>query len=134
MLLLRSQVSCPRCRVRTNSTCETSRRKRKRKLTYITAILTDDEAESDGPDEIPAKGGKLPTRTPAKIPEGDVVDEADEDEDEDEDGEEYKVEGIEGHRFADDEVLEYRIKWLGYPKKVDQTWEPIGNLYGLWDS
>lgn len=75
----------------------------------------------DGPDQIPAKG-KIPT----KEDEAEAAQE--EDEDDDEDGEEYRVETVLKHRFNGNEV-EYQIKWLGYDKKGDLTWEPMENLW-----
>lgn len=89
-------------------------------LTFPAQILDDDTSVSDdGPDSIPAKG-KIPT----KEEEAAVAEEDDEDEEE---GEEYRVEKVLKHRFAGGE-LEYQIKWLGYDKKEDLTWEPIENL------
>lgn len=68
----------------------------------------------DGPDNVPAKG-KIPTKEEEAAAA------------EEEDGEEYRVEKVIKHRFDGGEV-EYQIKWLGYDKKEDLTWEPIENL------
>lgn len=70
-----------------------------------------------GPDSIPAKG-----RIPTKEEEGAAAEE-----DDDEDEEEYRVEDVLNHRFNGKEFL-YQIKWLGYEKKSDLTWEPMENL------
>ncbi|KAK6354858.1 hypothetical protein TWF696_003989 [Orbilia brochopaga] len=43
------------------------------------------------------------------------------------DGEEYVVEKILDWKY-DDEGLKYKVKWKGYEKKSDQTWEPEGVL------
>ncbi|KAI9887723.1 MAG: hypothetical protein M1823_000472 [Watsoniomyces obsoletus] len=53
----------------------------------------------------------------------------DENDDEDDvaDGE-YIVEKILNHQFDDNGVCFYLVKWKGYEKKSDQTWEPIANL------
>ena len=80
--------------------------------------------DSDGlevPDSIPAKG-KIPTKA-------DVEEEEDDDEEDDDEPEEYRVEKILKHDFLDDGTVVYQIKWLGYDKKADLTWEPIENLY-----
>lgn len=73
----------------------------------------------DGPDVIPAKG-KIPTKEEEAAAE-------EEDEDDDEEGEEYRVEKVLKHAWDGGEVS-YQIKWLGYPKKEDLTWEPLENL------
>ena len=78
--------------------------------------------DSDGPDLIPA-------RAPVPVKEEQVAEEEEDDED-DEDGEEYRVEKIISHRFVGKTgKVEYEIKWLGYDKKSDRTWEPLENLY-----
>ena len=41
------------------------------------------------------------------------------------------METILKHDFTEDGVAIYQIKWLGYDKKSDLTWEPIENLYPL---
>ncbi|KAI9847479.1 MAG: hypothetical protein M1837_002380 [Sclerophora amabilis] len=62
---------------------------------------------------------------PAEAEDGSEEAEGDE---EDEEGEtEYVVEKIVDHRFIDD-VLHLKVKWKGYEKKADQTWEPTENL------
>ncbi|WPH02641.1 Hypothetical protein R9X50_00550600 [Acrodontium crateriforme] len=77
------------------------------------------ESGSDGPDEIPAKAphGKDESE----------IDEDDDDDDEDEE-DEYKVEKILNHDFTEEGITIYQIKWLGYDKKSDLTWEPVENL------
>ncbi|KAF3937046.1 hypothetical protein ABW19_dt0210562 [Dactylella cylindrospora] len=71
-----------------------------------------------------------------EVEEKNVDEDEDEDQDaEDEDGgaggnaepEEYIVEKIMGHKFEDG-VLKYLVKWQGYEKKSDQTWEPEDTL------
>lgn len=73
----------------------------------------------DGPDMIPAKG-KIPTKEEEAAA-------AESEDDDEEDGEEYRVEKVLKHRFNGGQV-EYQIKWLGYDKKADLTWEPLENL------
>ena len=84
--------------------------------------------ESEGldvPDSIPAKG-KIPT----KAQENEVKDEGEEEgEDDDEEDEEFSVERIIKHDFSETGVVLYQVKWLGYEKKSDLTWEPVENLY-----
>lgn len=75
----------------------------------------------DGPDMIPAKG-KIPTK------EEEAAAEEDNEDDEDEEGEEYRVEKVLKHAW-DGGVVLYQIKWLGYEKKADLTWEPLENLF-----
>ncbi|KAK9368063.1 hypothetical protein V1509DRAFT_639956 [Lipomyces kononenkoae] len=55
-------------------------------------------------------------------------DEDDEEEDEDEDS--YTVEAIKGHNFNKKGQLLFHIKWLGYDKPEDDSWEPESNLIG----
>lgn len=84
--------------------------------------VSDGEMDSDGPDEVPSRAP-----IPSKATEEEVED--DDDDDDDEEGEEYRVEKVLGHKFVGkkNEIL-YEIKWLGYEKKSDHTWEPIENL------
>ncbi|KAI2636767.1 heterochromatin protein one [Xylaria nigripes] len=51
-----------------------------------------------------------------------------EDEDEDLDEDEYIVEKILGHTLEADGTLKFKVKWEGYEKKSDQTWEEEDNL------
>lgn len=78
----------------------------------------------DVPDIVPAKA--------KTVPEPEVEKEEDEEEegsDEDDAEDEYRVERILKHDFhADDHHVIYLIKWLGFEKKADQTWEPVENL------
>ncbi|KAK9324055.1 hypothetical protein V1517DRAFT_337214 [Lipomyces orientalis] len=54
--------------------------------------------------------------------------ESDIDDDEDEDT--YTVEAIKGHNFNKKGELLFYIKWLGYDKPEDDSWEPESNLDG----
>ena len=40
-----------------------------------------------------------------------------------------QVEKILKHEFGADGNVLYQIKWLGYEKKSDMTWEPVENMY-----
>ncbi|KAI9736539.1 MAG: hypothetical protein M1818_006050 [Claussenomyces sp. TS43310] len=92
--------------------------------------ISDDEEASDGastPTPIASTKSKSPKQTSAK-PEG-VEDEA---------PEELEVEqeagsGEEDEELGEDESvatgeLRFKVKWLGFEKKSDQTWEPEQNL------
>nr|POF04515.1 chromo domain-containing protein 2 [Quercus suber] len=86
----------------------------------------DSEDDLDIPDIIPAKA-------PVDKPEDDeAAAEGEEEDDEDEEDEdEYRVEKILKHDFNEiDNQPMYLIKWLGFEKKSDQTWEPVENLSG----
>ncbi|ODA82380.1 hypothetical protein RJ55_00887 [Drechmeria coniospora] len=67
-----------------------------------------------------------------KEDEGDEDDEDDEDEEGDE-GEdlgedEFIVEAVKKHMIDDDGSLKFLVKWEGWEKKSDMTWEPEDNL------
>jgi len=81
-------------------------------------ILTD--SESDG-DVIPAK----PIEQVQDV--SDVEDEAEDIPDED--GEEYIVEAIKDHKYEGKKLF-LLVKWKGYEKKSDMTWEPEENCEG----
>jgi chromobox protein 1 len=70
-------------------------------------------------DQVPAK---------TKAVKAPVEQEVDDEDDEDE-PDEYQVETILKHDFTEDGAVLYQIKWLGYDKKSDYTWEPLENLY-----
>ncbi|KAI1493426.1 heterochromatin protein one [Biscogniauxia mediterranea] len=55
-------------------------------------------------------------------------DEKDEDEDEDLEEDEFIVEKIISHAVEADGTIKYKVKWEGYEKKSDQTWEDEENL------
>ncbi|KAI1446118.1 hypothetical protein F5Y02DRAFT_417414 [Annulohypoxylon stygium] len=55
-------------------------------------------------------------------------DEGDEEEGEDLDEDEYIVEKIISHVVEPNGVLKFKVKWEGYEKKSDQTWEDDENL------
>jgi chromobox protein 1 len=39
------------------------------------------------------------------------------------------VEHIEDHLWDDNaSEFKFKVRWLGYPKEADKTWEPVGNL------
>ena len=55
--------------------------------------------------------------------------EEDDDDVDEEEPDEYQVEKILKHDFGADGNVLYQIKWLGYEKKSDMTWEPVENMY-----
>ncbi|KAF2802404.1 uncharacterized protein BDZ99DRAFT_468876 [Mytilinidion resinicola] len=90
--------------------------------------ISDDEASASGnEDEIPFKDNK----NMLDAQNGDENSDDDEEEEEEEE-EEYIVEAILNHAFEDD-VLKYEVKWAGYEKKSERTWEPEENLSGATD-
>ncbi|KAL9948343.1 hypothetical protein D7B24_003447 [Verticillium nonalfalfae] len=62
----------------------------------------------------------------------DVADdkEGDDEDDDEEDGDEevFIVEKIISHKVEEGDQLFFKVKWEGYSKKADQTWEPESNL------
>ncbi|KAK9330825.1 hypothetical protein V1520DRAFT_109375 [Lipomyces starkeyi] len=54
----------------------------------------------------------------------------DEDDEDDEDEDTYTVEAIKGHDFNKKGEMLFYIKWLGYDKPEDDSWEPEANLEG----
>jgi chromobox protein 1 len=88
--------------------------------------------DSDGVEMVPAKAGrgKQSVKGPQELKNVEEEDDSEVDEeDEGSEGEEYRVEKILKHDFTEDRVTLYQIKWLGYDKKSDLTWEPVENLY-----
>ncbi|KAI5370952.1 Putative chromo/chromo shadow domain, Chromo-like domain superfamily protein [Septoria linicola] len=81
------------------------------------APLHSDDSDVDIPDAIPAKAKAVKDVEPV----------ADDDDAEEED--EYAVEKILSHNFIKGKTI-YEIKWAGYEKVEDRTWEPIENLGG----
>ncbi|KAH8666278.1 hypothetical protein BX600DRAFT_435689 [Xylariales sp. PMI_506] len=83
-----------------------------------------------------------PRRMTAKANDDEIVDDEDEADDQDEEGleeDEFVVEKILGHIWKDpkqnranssigQDTLRFRVKWEGYDKKSDQTWETEDNL------
>ncbi|RPB16843.1 hypothetical protein P167DRAFT_480539 [Morchella conica CCBAS932] len=87
------------------------------------------ESESDG-DLIPARNSRKAMPVDNDDIEDDVVEEQDDEEDAaDEDGEEFIVEAIKDHKF-EGKKLYLHVKWKGYEKKSDMTWEPEENCEG----
>ncbi|PSK34099.1 hypothetical protein B9Z65_8425 [Elsinoe australis] len=95
-------------------------------------LLSESEAGSDDLDMIPAKPVKK-NKKEAELEEDDDVEAVngaggDEENEGSEDGETFAVEKILAHAFGDNDVLLYKVKWLGYEEEADHTWEPRENL------
>jgi len=85
-------------------------------------------------DDGSISGEEIPFHTKPK-PEAELEDqngEEDDGENGEEDDAEFIVEDILAHAF-DKGILKYEVKWLGYEKKSDRTWEPEENLSGATD-
>ncbi|KAI4252976.1 MAG: hypothetical protein LQ352_003973 [Teloschistes flavicans] len=100
----------------------------------ITAPLP---TESDGESVVEAMPLTILTKDADEIENMDIKDRANDaedegdDEDEDDDGEIFVVEKILSHHDEfEDGVMRYEIKWKGYEKKADRTWETEDNLEG----
>ncbi|XMA17361.1 hypothetical protein WAI453_010152 [Rhynchosporium graminicola] len=106
--------------------------------------ITDDEA-SDVSSNFDAPAAAAPvakwkqekkakSKTPVQEPEAMEVESAKEEEEEDDDdeelaGDEYVVERIVNHIVDEDTgEIKYEVKWEGFEKKSDRTWEPEENL------
>ncbi|OHE97974.1 chromo domain-containing protein [Colletotrichum orchidophilum] len=102
------------------------------------AEYRDDVSEAKSEDDIPVISGDLngDAAKPVKPDSAEAGDEEEEEEEEEEEGDEddnleadeYVVEKILDHQVADDGTVNFRVKWEGYSKKADQTWEPEDSL------
>ncbi|KUI52928.1 Chromo domain-containing protein 2 [Cytospora mali] len=106
------------------------------------AISDDDRSEADvavKSDIVPKKGrGRKSYKEVEEFDDNeDMVDtkntngnaaEDEDEEDEDLEEDEYVVEKIFSHYIADDGEPRFEVKWEGYEKKSDRTWEPEENL------
>lgn len=75
---------------------------------------------SGADDQVPAR--------PQKVVKKDEPVEDEEGSEEDGEENEYVVDKLLAHDYMDDGELHYLVKWKGYEKKSDQTWEPLENL------
>ncbi|OJJ45484.1 hypothetical protein ASPZODRAFT_144113 [Penicilliopsis zonata CBS 506.65] len=79
----------------------------------------------DDPSDDESTGGSIPFNDSAQAVENDdAVDEDGGDNDE----EMYDVEKILEHQFVAGGQIVFRVKWKGYEKEEEQTWEPEENL------
>ena len=93
-------------------------------------MISDDESMSDGvdvPESVPAKAT---TKGKGKAPPEPVSEDEEEDGSDNEEAaeDEFTVDKILDHRFAARGAVQYKVKWLGYEKEEDMTWEPAANL------
>ncbi|PKS11481.1 hypothetical protein jhhlp_003245 [Lomentospora prolificans] len=120
------------------------------RLTKVRIALSDDESSDSGPIKLPVhekpersrsrksttvddEDDAPPPRRPAAVGNGKVADDEEEedeegDEDEDMDEDVFVVEKILGHMLNKEGDLVFKVKWEGYEKKADQTWEPEDSL------
>jgi len=78
-------------------------------------------------------GPKIVGGPDAVIDDEDLPESEREEDNEDEDGEEeeddvFVVEAIKKHMVDEAGILQFQVKWEGYEKKADMTWEPEENL------
>jgi len=92
-------------------------------------MISDDESMSDGvdvPESVPAKAtAKGKGNAPAKPVSEDEQEDGSDDNEEAED--EYVVDKLLAHKTVRG-VVQYKVKWLGWEKEEDMTWEPAANL------
>ncbi|KAK2014226.1 chromo domain-containing protein [Colletotrichum eremochloae] len=103
------------------------KRAKSRSAEYRDDVL---QTKSEEEDITEIKGGL--NGGSAKKPIANIDEDEDDEEDADEDDElepdEYIVEKILDHQVAEDGTVNFRVKWEGYEKKADQTWEPEDSL------
>ncbi|KAK1689193.1 hypothetical protein BDP55DRAFT_432169 [Colletotrichum godetiae] len=95
------------------------------------AEYRDDVSEAKSEEDIPMISGDLngSATKPARAAKADsVVADEEEEEGDDLEADEYVVEKILDHLASDDGTVNFRVKWEGYSKKSDQTWEPEDSL------
>ncbi|KKO96453.1 hypothetical protein THAR02_11446 [Trichoderma harzianum] len=92
-------------------------------------------SEADEATGRPKRNGRVTKKVDAdediELEDADV--DVNEDEDEDEEGDDLEedvfiVEAIKKHMIDEDGTLKFHVKWEGYEKKSDMTWEPEENL------
>ncbi|KAI4247435.1 MAG: hypothetical protein L6R40_001383 [Gallowayella cf. fulva] len=96
------------------------------------ALPTESDAESAAEEVPQSKPESVAVQPDEEIPDApEVSKEEEDDEDDDDDEELYVVEKIISHNdaFGDGEIR-YEVKWQGYEKKQDRTWESEDNLEG----
>ncbi|KAL8911730.1 MAG: hypothetical protein Q9171_003122 [Xanthocarpia ochracea] len=100
----------------------------------IAPLPAESDAESIASD-VPMKPELVQVQTQQEGADTPEVMEEDGQEDEEEDGEELFIveEILKHHDNFEDGEMRYEIKWKGYPKKADRTWETEGNLEGARD-
>jgi len=86
--------------------------------------IDENESSEDEENAIPFRASTA-KKAESINEEEEVEEEGDEDEDEDE----YVVEKIISHGWDENEnQYTYKVRWQGYPKESDHTWEPVRNL------
>ncbi|KAK7417392.1 hypothetical protein QQZ08_011644 [Neonectria magnoliae] len=119
-----------------------SRRKSSRTRTNNPAALSDDDFSDVGEFTIPTRSTRKSASSDAVsdankddvvvATNGNSADEGDEDDENDDaddlDDDVFVVEAIKKHTIDEDGTLKFQVKWEGYDKKKDLTWEPERNL------
>jgi len=110
--------------------------------------VSEDEASNVDVDELTEAPAKKSSKRKStnKVEEEDHVedeellvveskDEEDEEEEEEEvlDEDEFIVEAIKNHLIDENKEIRFHVKWKGYEKRSDMTWEPEENLIGSAD-
>ncbi|KAI0403266.1 heterochromatin protein one [Xylaria palmicola] len=107
-------------------------KKRAAASTKKPSIAKDEDDEDDEGDDEMADVGRDDVAKGDGEEEGEEGEEDEEggegDDDEDLEEDEYIVEKILAHVLEADGTLKYKVKWEGYEKKSDQTWEEETNL------
>jgi len=94
--------------------------------------LSDDEgSEASAGGDKTISAAKATSKVSSAKEETLMVESDDDNEEDDDDDiaeDEYVVEAIMSHVIDEDGVLRFEVKWEGFDKKADRTWEPIENL------
>ncbi|UKZ50223.1 hypothetical protein TrVGV298_004481 [Trichoderma virens] len=128
------------------------RRNKRRPSTKNKAALSDEEAsdyesappvkssrnsassEADEAAAKPRRNGRVSKKEEKEVDVDVEIEDADVDVDEEEDEDDgldddvFIVEAIKKHMIDEDGTLKFQVKWEGYEKKSDMTWEPEENL------
>ncbi|KAF5870278.1 putative heterochromatin protein one protein [Botrytis fragariae] len=91
-------------------------------------ISDDERSVSDTSEQEFEKPVKEQGKEEESEPAEELKVESDEEGDEEQAEDEYVVEKILKHSFDEEGVLRFQVKWEGYEKKSDMTWEPEENL------
>ncbi|KAI9645105.1 hypothetical protein NHQ30_005839 [Ciborinia camelliae] len=91
-------------------------------------ISDDERSVSDASEQEYKKDVKGGAKNDESEPEEELQVESDEEGDEEQGEDEFVVEKILKHAIDEEGVLRFQVKWEGYDKKSDLTWEPEENL------
>ncbi|KAI9781750.1 MAG: hypothetical protein M1839_005743 [Geoglossum umbratile] len=91
-------------------------------------IDIDSDESNESLDEIPARNSSRKGRPPVEVDGDDDEEGEEEEEDAEEVDGEYVVEAIVDHMFDEEGTIRLQVKWKGYDRPKDMTWEPETNL------